>query len=91
VATIEIETFALATGGDPATFIVQDERFQAWSYVNRTGLLRRTLARGEAGRWLVLSVWSTPPATPDESSEPWRSWRTAVDQSSYQRSTFESL
>lgn len=54
----ELITFRLRSGVDDTTFRAADARVQtAFAYQQR-GLVRRTTARGEDGRWLVIVVWS---------------------------------
>jgi heme-degrading monooxygenase HmoA len=58
----EILTFRLAPGVDEATFRSLDERVQVEFAYQQPGFLRRTLGRGDDGRWLVLTLWSDPDA-----------------------------
>jgi hypothetical protein len=57
MALIEIHTFRLRDGVDDATFLHADERVQQDFVPNLTGFVRRTAARGDAGSWLVLTLW----------------------------------
>ena len=56
---LETTTFRLADGVDEADFLAADEALQA-ELSPRPGFVRRTTARGEAGEWLVLSMWWSP-------------------------------
>lgn len=55
---LETTTFRLAAGVDEVAFLAADEALQEelspWP-----GFVRRTTARGDAGEWLVLSMWGT--------------------------------
>ncbi|HEX9260847.1 MAG TPA: hypothetical protein VF855_15015 [Acidimicrobiales bacterium] len=56
---IEIETFSLRDGVDDHTFVMVDEDLQQRFAYQQPGLVRRTTARGEAGRWVVVTSWSS--------------------------------
>jgi hypothetical protein len=93
---VEVEQFALASGIDDAEFARRDAALQAWSYVHRPGLVRRTTARGEDGAVLVVSVFhgrATPP--PASSSAPGAdalaSFTDAIDAQSYRRAVYRDL
>ena len=84
---LETTTFRLAAGIDEATFLAADEALQAELSPQR-GFVRRTTARGEAGEWLVLAMWSSaeeadaaPAAVPPD----------LLDQASVQRGRFVTL
>lgn len=49
--------FRLALGGDEASFIAADRRLQEEFANRQPGLLSRTTARGEDGRWIVIDLW----------------------------------
>lgn len=56
---IELTTFRLRDGIEDAAFLAADRAVQAelsW----RQGFVRRTTARGEAGGWLVMTLWRSP-------------------------------
>ncbi len=57
MAVLEIETFTLAPGVDAASFRALDEAMQEWCYLNRPGLARRTTARGDDGRCVVVTLF----------------------------------
>ncbi len=54
---IELLTFRLVEGADEPAFVEADGRVQTHVAYQQPGLARRTLARGEDGRWLVLTIW----------------------------------
>jgi len=54
---IEVTTFRLAAGVDEATFREADSRYQTEFAYGQPGLLRRTVARGQDGEWLVVTLW----------------------------------
>lgn len=56
MAALEIETFSLVSGIDAATFRSLDEQMQEWCYLNRPGLARRTTARAEDGKYVVVTL-----------------------------------
>lgn len=56
---IEILTFRLADGADPAAFTELDARIQTEIAYQQPGLLRRTTGRNGDGRWLILHVWAS--------------------------------
>jgi hypothetical protein len=73
---LETTTFRLGAGVDEATFLAEDEAIQA-ELNPRSGFVRRTTARGAAGEWLVLAMWSSPedadaapPAVPSTLMDP---------------------
>jgi hypothetical protein len=55
---LETTTFRLAAGVDEDAFLAADEALQE-ELSPRPGFLRRTTARGEAGEWLVLTMWGS--------------------------------
>jgi hypothetical protein len=84
---LETTTFRLADGVDEAAFLAADEALQA-DLSPRRGFVRRTTARGEAGEWLVLTMWwsaqvadEAPPAVPSD----------LVDPASVRRARFSTL
>lgn len=54
---IEHRTFRLAAGADEVAFLAADERVQTEVAPFQPGFVRRTTARGPAGRWLVETLW----------------------------------
>jgi hypothetical protein len=99
VAHIEIEQFALAPGVTRDSFSVLDDRLQAWSYVHRAGLRRRTTAFGDDGTVLVVTIFSgatsPPPLVLDTAAGVTRDddavdgLRGAIKPGSYRRNVFE--
>ena len=71
---IELTTFRLRAGVVDAAFLAADARMQTDVAYQRPGLLRRTTARGEDGRWLVLTLWAsaddTDPAARAAATDP---------------------
>ena len=89
---IEVEEFALAgVGADE--FARLDAELQAWTYVNRPGVLRRTTARSEDGDVLVLTHFggTAPPAPPSPGATPVDGFQAAVDPTSYRRVVYRDL
>ncbi len=56
----EIFDFRLVAGADEASFISADERVQMDFFYQQQGLVRRTTARGENGRFAVITLWGSP-------------------------------
>jgi hypothetical protein len=56
---VEVTTFRLAPGADEEAFLAADEDVQTSFSVFQPGMVRRTTARGDAGGWLVLTLWGT--------------------------------
>jgi hypothetical protein len=54
---IEIMRFRLLPGADEAAFLAADRRLQQEFAYQQPGLLRRTTARGDDGRWIVIDLW----------------------------------
>jgi hypothetical protein len=54
---IEILRFELVPGADEAAFLEADKRVQAEFAYQQRGLIRRTAARGDDGRWVVIDLW----------------------------------
>ena len=57
MAAFDIVTFSLHTGVSPDVFIEIDAQMQEWAYVNLPGIMRRTVARGTNGQWLVVQLF----------------------------------
>jgi hypothetical protein len=53
MAEIVMEVFSLVANADETAFLARNDEVQEWSYANRQGLLRRTVARNDRA-WLVL-------------------------------------
>jgi hypothetical protein len=90
---VEVEQFALASGVDAEEFARRDAALQAWSYVHRPGLVRRTTALGEDGEVLVLTVFhgSAAPMPASSDADPLASFTEAIDASSYRRAVYRDL
>lgn len=92
---VEVEQFELARGLGLEEFAGRDAALQAWSYLHRPGLLRRTTALGERGEVLVVTLFaggSAPgPAHPREDGGPLASFIDAIDASTYRRSVYRDL
>jgi hypothetical protein len=56
MAVIEVAEFALAT--DEESFAAADKRMQTGFAYQQPGCVRRTTARADDGRWLVLTLWA---------------------------------
>jgi hypothetical protein len=54
---IEIMRFRLPPDGDEAAFLAADRRLQEEFFYQQPGLLRRTMARGEDGGWIMIALW----------------------------------
>ena len=52
-------TFKLAEGVADSEFLAASERVQTEFSHFQPGFVRRTVARGEAGEWLVLALWGS--------------------------------
>lgn len=85
MAVLEIETFTLAPGTDPAAFRALDEAMQEWCYLNRPGLARRTTARGDNGTYVVVTLFGdASQADPDyfrNTSEAVSKWNATIVES----------
>jgi hypothetical protein len=93
VATVEIEVFSLRAGTTRETFLAVNDAYQAWSYVHRPGLARRTVAF-EGDSWLVNSFWASRKQAENEPSDAVpevAAWCAAIDDSSYRRRLFKTL
>jgi hypothetical protein len=95
VGYVEVEQFTLAQGVGAEEFAGRDAALQAWSYLHRPGLLRRTTALGEQGEVLVVTLFtggSAPaPAGPREGAGPLASFAEAIDAPTYRRSVYRDL
>jgi hypothetical protein len=80
---LETTTFRLADGVDEAAFLAADEALQA-DLSPRRGFVRRTTARGEAGQWLVLTMWWSAQVADAVPSD-------LVDPASVRRARFSTL
>lgn len=83
MSVIEITTFRLE--GSEKTFLAADEQLQA-ELSRRSGIIRRTTARGGLGQWLVLTSWRSE-ADADASGE----LPAGVDPSSVERTRYAPL
>lgn len=90
---VEIEEFSLITGVDDAAFADRDAALQAWSYVHRPKLVRRTTAVAEGGKALVVTLFSgdTPPAPAPLDDAPVAAFTQLVDAASYRRACYRDL
>jgi len=59
---IEILRFELVPGADEAAFCDADKLVQAEFAYQQPGLVRRTTARGDDGRWVVIDLWHSAEA-----------------------------
>ncbi len=57
---VEVTTFRLADGVDSDVFREADKEFQTGFVYAQPGLVRRTVARDDAGTWLVVTLWRSP-------------------------------
>jgi hypothetical protein len=93
---IVIRTFRLKDGVRDEDFIAADDLVQTEFVYHQPGLVRRTTARGDAGEWLVVSIWhsATDAADADEFSRDEAASRAVnamVDGSSVTIKRFETL
>ena len=58
MAVLEVETFSLVAGTDQQAFRALDEDMQEWCYLNRPGLARRTTAKQDDGRYIVITLFA---------------------------------
>ena len=58
MAILEVETFTLNPGIDASAFRDLDEAMQEWCYLNRTGLARRTTAKQDEGKYIVITLFA---------------------------------
>jgi hypothetical protein len=54
---IEIMHVRLADGADEAAFLAADKELQEQFAYQQPGLLRRTTAKGDDGRFIVIDLW----------------------------------
>ena len=83
MAIIEVETFELRSDVD--AFLRDDAEFQTWSYVERPGILRRTLAR-DRDEWAIFTWWSMVPLEPDGAVM--ARWRSHIEERTYVRRVY---
>jgi hypothetical protein len=86
---IENHTFRLRPGVDESAFLAADAAFQEETY-HRPGIIRRTLARGDGGQWLVVTLWATAAhaeSAPSGSDE----LQAMIDADSADRRRYETL
>lgn len=93
---VEVEQFSLADGITAEEFGRCDVELQAWSYINRVGLVRRTTAWGDDGGVLVVTLFSgttePPPVAGDKpSAGPVASFASSIDPSSYRRAVYRDV
>ena len=95
-AVIEILTFALADGADEAAFVGADARVQAEFAYRQPGLVRRTTARADDGRWAVVTLWASADDAESavitgDSDPAVRAWAALVDPSTRRRERYTPL
>jgi hypothetical protein len=56
---IEIMTFRLGPGVEESEFLAADRALQEDFAYQQPGMLRRTLANGDSGSWIVIDLWHT--------------------------------
>jgi hypothetical protein len=95
VGYVEVEQFALVAGVESEEFSGRDAALQAWSYVHRPGMVRRTTALDDGGEVLVLTLFAGPsapePVVPGPPDEPLAVFTAAIDASTYRRSVYRDL
>jgi hypothetical protein len=87
---IEIEAFSLVEGVDNAAFARLDDEMQAWCYLHRPRLVRRTTGRGEGTATLVVTLFGhgAPPVPVEAPDGPAAAFRSAIDASTYRRAVY---
>ncbi|HEY8081323.1 MAG TPA: hypothetical protein VIE15_04465 [Acidimicrobiales bacterium] len=91
MGSIELEQFSLRDGVGREAFCELDSALQAWSYVHREGLRRRTTAFGEGRDVLVVSVfsgWEPPPRPTADDDGPVAAFVGAIEASTYRRAVY---
>ena len=91
MAQIEIEMFKLRAELSDETFLQLNDVYQEWSYLDRLGLMRRTLARFD-DLWMVETWWSITPAPSLDRSDPQvATWEGARNPDTYRRMEFTTV
>jgi hypothetical protein len=67
---IEIMRFRLTPDADTHAFEVADRRVQSEFAYRQPGMLRRTVARGTDGEWIVIDLWHSR----DDAERAARAW-----------------
>jgi len=93
---VEVEQFSLADGVTTEEFRRCDAELQAWSYVHRAGLVRRTTARDGDGGVLVVTLFSgsaEPLAVAGDAlrAAPVATFGSSIDPGTYRRAVFRDL
>ncbi len=93
MAEVEIETFRLRDPATVAAFLSLDAALQEWSYRNRPGLIRRTVARSDDGGFLVITLASAPADTPAATRESPENdaWLALIEPASYETRRYRTL
>ena|GEM_PF-736153 len=91
---LEIEQFTLAADVTREAFSALDNEVQAWSYVHRAGLRRRTVAFGGDGAVAVVTLLGAPPPAlgldvPATCDDALADFARAIEPGSYRRSVYE--
>ena len=93
---LEILRFKLSPDADVADFMQADKCVQTDFAYQQRGMVRRTTARGDDGRWVVIDLWQSE-ADADRCDAAWRDDPKAaefmrhVDRSSVTSERFETL
>lgn len=93
---IEQLTFELARDADEKSFLECDARLQTEFAYRQSGLLRRTVARGDSGAWTVIDLWQTPEDAA-ACSRRWdtdalaQKWMSFIDRSTLKVSRWDTL
>ena len=95
MAVLEVETFSLVADTDPLTFRALDEAMQEWCYLNRRGLARRTTARQDNGRYIVITLFENAAQSDASyyktSDSVVAAWSAAINESTRTHNVYELL
>jgi hypothetical protein len=90
MAVIVLEVFSLVSDVDEKEFRARDEQVQEDAQAHRSGLMRRTLARNDRA-WLVLWLYASRKDADASLPDGHPSLDEFIDQSTYRKSSFETL
>ncbi|HZT67498.1 MAG TPA: hypothetical protein VFA11_17050 [Acidimicrobiales bacterium] len=93
---IETHRFRLASGTSRDSFVDADSQAQVDFFYQQAGLRRRTVASGDDGEWLTVTLWDSPDAAraawrAAEENPAARHFLSLIDDDSTERKTYSLL
>lgn len=91
MAVIEIVTFRLRDTNDQDAFLEADRGAQTEIAYRQPGLMRRTTARDDQGRWAVVTLWASAADAVTGANAVWPAIEPFVDTATVSTDRFSAL